>query len=160
MNIGVISDTHDNFDSTKRAVEIFKQRDIKTVLHAGDIIDMVILDLFCDFDLFLVQGNGDPDIPQINKKLQSLKKNECHKHYDIQILGKNILLTHGDNIPHFRSAVESGMYDYIIKGHTHFPEDYIRNNIRILNPGALSRASIYSIGILDIEKNNWEIIEL
>lgn len=160
MIIGVISDTHDNFRDSRKAAEIFKEKKIQTILHAGDLENPAILEIFHEFEIYLTHGNVDPDIAEINQKLFYMKKSECRVHYDIQLHQKNILLTHGDNIPYFRAAVESGNYHYIIKGHTHFPEDYRRNNIRILNPGALARASQFTIGILDLRKDQWNIIEL
>lgn len=36
MNIGIISDTHDDLLSLKSAIRIFTERKVKYVIHAGD----------------------------------------------------------------------------------------------------------------------------
>ena len=38
MLIGVIADTHDNMDKLKKAVDLFNERAVELVLHAGDYI--------------------------------------------------------------------------------------------------------------------------
>ncbi len=65
--------------------------------------------------------------------------------------GKSIVVFHGNNVPLFREAVSSGKYDYIIKGHTHFFENYVSNEARIINPGAVYGHNESSIALLDVE---------
>jgi predicted phosphodiesterase len=36
--IGIISDSHDNMDAIRRAVEFFNKKEVKAVLHAGDLV--------------------------------------------------------------------------------------------------------------------------
>ena len=36
--IGIISDTHENEESVKKAVRIFKENNVELVAHCGDII--------------------------------------------------------------------------------------------------------------------------
>ena len=43
MKIGIISDTHDDVDNTNKAIDIFKENDVKAVIHAGDIISPPII---------------------------------------------------------------------------------------------------------------------
>jgi len=38
MKIGIMSDSHDNMNMVAKAVELFNQRGVSRVLHAGDII--------------------------------------------------------------------------------------------------------------------------
>jgi predicted phosphodiesterase len=54
--------------------------------------------------------------------------------------------------------VAMGEYDYIIKGHTHFFEDYTSNNTRIINPGTLYGHDEHTIAILDAAKDKVEKI--
>ena len=46
MKIGIISDTHDDVDNTNKAIDIFKENDVKAVIHAGDIISPPIIKEF------------------------------------------------------------------------------------------------------------------
>ena len=36
--IGIMSDSHDNLTAIRKAVEFFNKKQVKAVLHAGDII--------------------------------------------------------------------------------------------------------------------------
>ena len=38
MNIGIISDTHDDVSNLKIAVSVFNERKVRYVIHAGDYI--------------------------------------------------------------------------------------------------------------------------
>ena len=43
MNIGIISDTHDDVEYTNKAIDIFEKKDVKVILHAGDIISPAMI---------------------------------------------------------------------------------------------------------------------
>ena len=62
MKIGIVSDTHNNIDLTRRAVELFREAGVGMVIHAGDITSPKILGLFEGFDCRFVLGNGDLDV--------------------------------------------------------------------------------------------------
>jgi uncharacterized protein len=36
--IGLISDSHDNLNAIRKAVEFFNRKEVKAVLHAGDLV--------------------------------------------------------------------------------------------------------------------------
>jgi len=38
MVIGIISDTHDHMDNIRKALKIFKEKNVKVILHAGDFV--------------------------------------------------------------------------------------------------------------------------
>ena len=60
MKIGVISDTHlDNIPDHlgKRILKHFK--DVDMILHAGDVVELSVLDFFLDKEVKLVAGNMD-----------------------------------------------------------------------------------------------------
>ncbi|HDI75587.1 MAG TPA: YfcE family phosphodiesterase, partial [Thermoprotei archaeon] len=38
MIIGVVADTHDNLNKVSKVIEVFKEKNIEIVLHAGDYI--------------------------------------------------------------------------------------------------------------------------
>jgi predicted phosphodiesterase len=79
---------------------------------------------------------------------------------DIKIGDKRILVLHGNDVPVFRKACECSEYDYIIKGHTHTFENYIRNNARILNPGCLYGGTEHSIIVLDTDNDSVDKINV
>ena len=46
MKIGIISDTHNNIALTKKAIEIFGEKDVEFIIHAGDLTSPKMLELF------------------------------------------------------------------------------------------------------------------
>ncbi|KAA0005879.1 MAG: YfcE family phosphodiesterase, partial [Thermoplasmata archaeon] len=61
--IGVISDSHDNMEAIKKAVEFFNENDVELVIHAGDIVSPFTADEFkkLNCDMLLIYGNNDGD---------------------------------------------------------------------------------------------------
>jgi putative phosphoesterase len=161
MLIGLMSDTHNDVELIKKAIEIFKERDIKILAHAGDITSFRMLDYLKDFDCYIVLGNGDEiDSEDINAGAASLNMRPVESSIEFKCAGKKFLVFHGHNVPLYRAAVASGKYDYIIKGHTHYFENYISNDCRIINPGAVYAHDESSIAILDTETDKVEKIVL
>lgn len=161
MLIGIISDTHNDIEATKKAISIFKERDIKVLIHAGDITSPRMLEYFKDFDSYIVLGNGDLiDSEEIDMKAQSLEMRSVNVSIEFEFSGKKFLVFHGHDVPMYRDAVASGKYNYIIKGHTHHFENYVSNECRIINPGAVYGHDESSIAVLDIESGKVEKIDL
>jgi len=160
MKIGLLSDTHNNIEITKKAIEIFKSNGVDIIIHSGDISSPKMLGLFKGRNCRFVLGNVDIDVELLNEKAGQMGFGPVEYTCDIKAGNKRILVLHGNDVPVFRKAVESGEYDYIIKGHTHFFENYIRNNTRILNPGCLYGGTEHTIVILDTENNHVEKINV
>ncbi|HHF08843.1 MAG TPA: YfcE family phosphodiesterase, partial [Kosmotoga arenicorallina] len=57
----VISDTHDNMENTKKAIELAKSNNVDTIFHCGDIVSPFTARLLTDFQgsVFVVTGNND-----------------------------------------------------------------------------------------------------
>ena len=160
MLIGIISDTHNNIELTTRAVNVFKDRHIDLLIHAGDITSPRMIELFKEFKCRFVLGNGDIDVEYLNGECSKLGFQPMDYTASFELDGKKFMVFHGDNVPLFREAVASGKYDYIIKGHTHFFENYTSNKSRIINPGALYRGEDCSVAILDTETDRVEMIRI
>jgi putative phosphoesterase len=124
MLIGLMSDTHNDVDFILKAIDIFKEKDIKILVHAGDITSFRMLDYLKDFDCYIVLGNGDEiDREDINARAASLNIRPVERSIEFECAGKKFLVFHGHDVPLYRSAISSGKYDYIIKGHTHYFEN-------------------------------------
>ena len=160
MKIGILSDTHNNIKLTEKAIEIFKENEVEMLVHAGDLTSPKMLPLFEDFDCRFVLGNGDIDVEELNKISENFGFGKIEESCKLEIEGKRIIVFHGFNVPLFRQAVSSGEYNYIIKGHTHFFENYTANNTRIINPGSLYGSDEFSIAILDTETDRVEMIRI
>ncbi|HOP63008.1 MAG TPA: YfcE family phosphodiesterase [Spirochaetota bacterium] len=161
MLLGILSDTHNDIDSFEKALGILKERGVKTLVHAGDITSPRMLEYLVEFDCYIVLGNGDEiDRDVINWKASVLGLRPVEDKIEFDFGGKKFLVFHGNDVPMYREAVASGKYDYIIKGHTHYFENYVSNTSRIINPGAVYRHDEASIVILDVESDKVEKIDL
>lgn len=156
-----MSDSHNDIEAMEKAIAIFRKKEIKMVLHAGDITSPRMLEYLKDFDFYAVLGNGDIiDKEDINLKAVSLGMRPVEETVEFECCGKSFIIFHGHNVPLYREAVASGKYNYIIKGHTHHFENYVSNECRIINPGAVYGHDESSIAILDIETGKVEKIDL
>ena len=59
MQIGLISDTHDNTHNIEKFVKICRNKDINLVIHAGDIVRPESVESFKGVKLVGVLGNND-----------------------------------------------------------------------------------------------------
>ncbi|MCS6984387.1 MAG: YfcE family phosphodiesterase [Leptospiraceae bacterium] len=161
--IGVLADTHDNLRPLERCLKYFSQNRVRTILHAGDLVSPQTLEVFSSFSLYLAWGNNDIFRSGITEKARMLGFSPPQEHWFLHCGGKNILLTHGDNPRFFRevtSPENPRKLHYLIKGHTHFPEDYRRGEIRILNPGPLYRSDQYTAALFWPSQDLWQLYEI
>lgn len=158
MKIGILSDTHNNLEITRRAIDIFKSHVVDIIIHSGDLSSPKMLSLFEGLNCKFVLGNMDLDVELLNAEAERLGFGPVEHTCEINISGKRILVLHGNDVPEFRRAVASGNYDYIIKGHTHCFENYISNRARIINPGSLYGGSDHSVVILNTDNDSIEKI--
>ena len=160
MKIGLISDTHNDIEMIEHAIEVFKEREVDLVIHAGDLTSAKLISLFRGLPCRFVLGNCDIDIEDINAIAGELGFGCVDKCCEFEADEKKFIVFHGNDVPLFRKAVSSGKYDYIIKGHTHMFENYTSDKTRIINPGSLYRAEEHTVAILDTEKDKVEKIRI
>lgn len=160
MKIGILSDTHNNIEPAQKAVGVFKDNRVDMIVHAGDITSPKMLGLFKDFHPLFVLGNGDIDAEALNTEAKKLGFGPIKDSCEFEAEGKKIIVFHGSNIPQFRTAMASGAYDFVIKGHTHIFENYVVNNTRVINPGALYGSDEFSVAILDTGTGKVERIRI
>lgn len=160
MKIGIIADTHNNIEMTRKAIDVFKSKNVDFIVHAGDLTSPKIIELFRQFKCRFVLGNSDIDVEMINAKAEELGFGTVGESSELDADGKTIFVFHGSDVPLFREIVASGKYNYIIKGHTHFFENYISNNSRIINPGTLYGRDECTVAVLDTATDKVEKIRI
>lgn len=135
--IGILSDSHDNMDAIKAAVELFNKKKVKTVLHAGDIISPFTAIAFSklDADMYFVFGNNDGDRLLLKQKFDEIGAQCCGDFGDLEIDGKRIALIHGTYEPPVTALAESGDFDIVVRGHTHHAGVTKINETLLINPG-------------------------
>ncbi len=135
---GVIADTHLK-QGTRELAELLNGpfRDVETILHAGDIIEMPVLESFGAKEVIAVCGNMDSSGVRMQLPNKRIWKVGRFK----------VGLLHGwggrqgieDRIEQEFEAV-----DCIVYGHTHTPALNERNGILFFNPGSF--AGFFGIG--------------
>ena len=158
MKIGVISDTHlKGYD--ERLKRIFEDHfsDVDLILHAGDLIDISVLDMFEGKEIKAVYGNMDP--PEVRKILPDKLV--------LDVKGYKVGLIHGWGTPfgmERKLRKEFDDIDCLVYGHTHKAVNRVRDNILFFNPGSATErrfSTRNTIGILEInDKITGKIIEL
>ncbi|MEM1657433.1 MAG: metallophosphoesterase [Candidatus Jordarchaeales archaeon] len=161
--VGVMSDSHDNLEAIKRAVEFFNSKKVKLVLHAGDIISPFTIRVFRDLTcpIKAVTGNNDGDLLSLRRFFEN--KGEIYNFFlSLEVDGVKIAVNHGHYPEVLDSLISSGKYDVVICGHTHEKVNKIVGKTLVVNPGETCGylTGGRSIAILDTEKLQAEIVEI
>ena len=141
MNIGIISDTHDDLLTLKNAIKTFNERKVSYVIHAGDYVFPGVVKEFKNFNgkLVGVLGNNDGEKLGLLKKFQEIG-GELHGEFgDLELGGIRIAIYHGTNNKLTEAIIASQKYDLVICGHTHLKRDDKIGNSLVLNPGCAHR---------------------
>lgn len=158
VKIGVLSDTHvHGFDPNLKRIIDENFSGVDLIFHAGDLVDLSVLQLFGSKEVKAVCGNMDG--LQVREALP--------EQAIIDIGGFRIALIHGWGSPsglEAKLARRLGKADCIVFGHTHYPVNKKIDGIYFFNPGsAMDRrfARHRSIGILEVGSDiNGSIINL
>jgi len=121
MNIGIISDTHDNAEATERAIEIFREEGVEIVIHCGDFIAPLIVPYFEEFELHGVLGNNDGDVANLQAAFDSLGgESQLHGQFaDLEFDGLSVAVLHGESKAEVEAIAAGETYDFVCYGHHH-----------------------------------------
>ena len=135
--VGILSDTHLNRPSswfTRQAQAAFQ--DCSVILHAGDLTDISILDVFKGKEVHAVHGNMCD-----RSSYHTLPSDKL-----ITIDGYRIGLCHGAGARH---NIEERLWnifpdvDCIVYGHTHAPVNHLLAKTLFINPGSFASTGRY-----------------
>lgn len=131
--VGIISDTHDNREAIKKAVELFNKRSVSRVFHAGDFVaPFTVLDfskLTCE--MTMVFGNNDGERIGLYHSFSKLGTIGVGP-LTVEHGGKRFILMHE---PGCLAELNAGnRADVIVYGHTH-DVDVRKGQTLIINPG-------------------------
>ena len=161
MLLALLSDTHDNARGTRAALALLAPHRPAAYLHAGDLVDSDMLTLFAGLGPFhFVFGNNEFDHAALRSMALALDLH-CHGHVaDLTFAGKRLAMVHGHDEALFNHLAHSGDYAYLIHGHTHVRRDERLGRTRIINPGAVHRAKVKSVALLDVATDELRFLEL
>ena len=152
MKIGVISDTHLSRGSGELPENLIKElRKCGLIIHAGDLVDISVLDSLSKISKVLaVRGNMDDDNVKTKLEIKEI----------LNIEGKKICVMHGYGHPDklvdiLKDEFFSEKPDIIIFGHSHAPKNEYIDGVLFFNPGSVTDtvfAPYRSYGIIEIDK--------
>lgn len=156
--IGVISDTHDHLPSIERAVQVFNERAVDLVLHAGDIVSPFTARVFRELQAPLVGifGNNDGDRIHLQEFFRDIGAFHADP-YMHDIGGTRVAVTH---VPELVPSL-AATHDIVIYGHTHETEVQ-SNGALVINPGECCGylSGRHTVALLSLEEMQAEIVEL
>ena len=136
-----MSDSHNNRDKLRKAIELINEQKCKILIHCGDFTSPSILYEFKDFSgkVYGVFGNIDTEIGRM-QKLTSTEINNLQfmgTEGTIVIEEKRIAFTHYPEIA--RMMAREGNYHIVFYGHTHrYNVNKISHKTLLINPGEIS----------------------
>ncbi|THE65499.1 metallophosphoesterase [Salinadaptatus halalkaliphilus] len=138
MNIGIISDTHDNVEAIERATEIFAEEGVEIVVHCGDFIAPLMVPYFGEFELHGVLGNNDGDVANLGAAFDSLgNESELHGRFaSLEFDGLSMAVLHGEQKDEVEAIAAGETYDFVCYGHHHERERAEEGRTTVINPGA------------------------
>lgn len=154
--IGLLSDSHGRAPTTREAVSLLLEQGVDLLLHLGDVgtvevIDALVVERPSDGELIeahVVFGNTDWDRESLARYAQGLGVVVDHPIGRLTFDGQVLAFCHGHETAVMDQALAEPV-KWLCHGHSHRMADQQRGATRIINPGALFRASRYTVAVLD-----------
>lgn len=159
MLVGVLSDTHDRVPLITRALDLFAERGVETVVHAGDICSpfaakaIKVAEQRCP--LHVIFGNNEGEVAGLKAILPQLDRGPLRLELD----GCNVLVHHFEK---WCEPQDLAWADVVVTGHTHEVVNVERDGTLFLNPGECCGwvNGRCTVALLDTAGPTAEIIEL
>jgi putative phosphoesterase len=159
MVIGILSDTHDNLDNLKKAIDIFQANNVEHIIHAGDYTSPFTYRVMKHFTggFTGIFGNNDGDKVLLNNVYQGRIFTQPHI---FRLHERKIVVMHEPGV--VDALADSGHFDLVIYGHTHEPVIKRVKNTLVVNPGEVA-GWLYgkpSAAVMNLETMEAEILNL
>lgn len=159
MKIGILSDSHGDSAETARAVALLDAGGAEKFVHCGDLCGINVLDELAGRDAVFVWGNCDDPDYTMRRYVAAIGLPWPRVPARFEAGGRQFAVFHGHE-PEFAAALRGGGFDYILHGHTHQFAYRRDGGTRIINPGALHRARIHTVGLLEPLSGDLQILEV
>ena len=139
--MGIISDTHDEYDKLTKALTVFENYGVDTILHCGDVETPETVEMLGPWNCRLVFGNRDFAREKLAKALDGINAIYAPDTLEFEWSGLKFFATHGDSKTALDKAINSQQYDFVCSGHTHVYSCEKIGRTTVLNPGAIKFGS-------------------
>jgi putative phosphoesterase len=163
MKIGVMSDTHDNLANIIQVLNVFRDREIETVIHCGDLTSLEMVAHFQDFRVIYTLGNMDFATGAIQARFKKQNEESFVGTVFTGVLGGvPIAVTHSHINNQVMDLIMQRRFKWIFHGHTHEKRDEVIRDTRIVNPGALGGLGRgpRSFCVVDLGQEDVEFIKI
>ncbi|MFH1125900.1 MAG: metallophosphoesterase [Candidatus Altiarchaeota archaeon] len=161
--IGIMADTHDHVEATTRAVELFNDKKVSRVVHAGDLVSPFTAEPLKKLrvPITYVYGNNERERERIRKKMEGMDV-EIGDCLEIEYKNIKIVVYHGENPIILNALIRSKEYDVVVTAHSHQPEVSHEEGVLVINPGEVCGhlTGRKTVAILDTEKLEVEIHDI
>jgi putative phosphoesterase len=159
MLVGVLSDTHDQTQRTRTAVVRLLAAGAEVLIHCGDITTADVVYECSRLPSYFVFGNCDFDRERLREAMTRIGGTCLERGGLITLDDRRIAVTHGDSDQELR-RLAALQPDYLFSGHTHRLSDIKKGPTRHINPGALHRASTWTVGVIDLATNRMSVLPI
>ncbi len=161
MLIGILSDTHDQLERTNAAVRKLKAEGAEVLFHCGDLTQPEMAVTCAVLPCYFIFGNNDvSQVAEIRAAIANVSSGVCLEWSgEVELSGKRIGVAHGHNLKDIRRLVAAAP-DYLFSGHTHVAADWREGPTRRINPGAVHRASSFTVAMLDLDHDQLRFLEV
>ena len=149
VKLGILSDSHGRSDLVRRALDVLARMGAQAVVHCGDVGGLDVLDQLAGWKAWFVWGNTDFPRPSWRRHIDALRLPWPDGPLEIPLARKRIAVFHGHELA-CHQALTAARHDYLLHGHTHQPDDYRIEKMRVINPGALHRVPFKTVALLDL----------
>jgi uncharacterized protein len=153
MRIGILSDTHNQVTRTAAAVAMLRDEGAAALVHCGDLTGTEIVAACGVLPAYFVFGNNDADSVLALRRAIGEVEGVCLEWGgELTLADKRIAVVHGHLHTEVRKLL-AGQPDYLLSGHSHRASDTCVGLTRWINPGALHRATEFTVALLDLERD-------
>ena len=145
MRVGIISDTHGLLrPEAERALD-----GVDAIVHAGDVGRLEVLEKLKQIaPVFAVRGNVDTDDWAKDLPLTRV----------VELGGVTFYVLH--DLHELDLKPEAAGFDFVVRGHSHKPEESVRNGVRYVNPGSAGPKRFrlpVTLATVDLRKRPWKL---
>jgi uncharacterized protein len=159
MQLGILSDTHDKVERTKAAVDALVESGAEVLIHCGDITIPEVVYQLAALPSYFVFGNCDFELGPLRQAIAAIGGTCLERGGLIDLAGRRLAVTHGDS-DRETARLAADRPEYLFSGHTHQALDVRRGPIRFINPGALHRASTWTVALLDCSSGQLRMLPI
>lgn len=161
MRIGILSDTHNQRQRTLSAVHMLRNEGAEVLIHCGDLVEPEMISTCSSLPCYIVFGNNDSGrVSEIRTTIFQTEGAVCLEWGgEILLADKRIAVTHGHSTSEVKRLLAAGP-DFLLSGHSHIAGVCREGVTTRINPGALHRASSFSVALLNLADDDLRFLNV